>query len=785
MAASIIHTGVLGINGRNLLYIKPLNDSKAIRFADDKLKTKGVLSARGIPAPKFFSKITSPEELEKFKWETLPTPCVLKPNAGYGGQGIIVFETKEKNAWISKSKKRYSVEDIKKHIRYILRGEFSITGTPDIAFFEQKIECHEALALFSKFGLPDIRIIVFNLVPVMAMLRVPTRESKGKANLHSGGIGIGIDLAKGETTLAIQKKGKITRLPDSGEVIAGKKIPFWDQILLIASQIQTMSTLGYLAVDIALDKQGPVLLEINARAGLSVQNANGEGLRSRLERIKNVKVISPEKGVRLAQDLFGNKVEKEMVNEYGKQVIGLEEEAEITLKQGGTKKLFARIDANETKNFVEEEFFRKIAGNQKSAILDFKIRNTRSRGMFYPAKLKNTKHQAIIGGKILNKFLLDPTIKPPEQQISASPRMALQKADEIICGIDRKISLINATKPTNLAEEKTKFMGDPNYNPHFQYLKKGYPFKEFRDALKNLKLHEAPLGTLLAHKRSELLTKLDTIEAIGNDEKFTEAACKLFGKPGEKIIETAQLMLKNMKRKKTTETLESAEKLGLRCKELLETYGITDWKIIYKDSLTARFTIGKKNSLLIKKDAVFSENEIRKILAHEIETHVLTTLNGRNQPYKIFERGLAGYLETQEGLAIYHQESVFPLKQNINIAVGTILADMTLKKTFRDLYNFALKYVDEETAWQLALKAKRGMVDTEKKGGFPKNHLYLQGCLKIKDFLSGGGKLEDIFLGKIALDQLSIVKTIKEIRPPKYLPRSIRENTLHQKEKAI
>jgi alpha-L-glutamate ligase-like protein/uncharacterized protein (TIGR02421 family) len=768
----IFNTGVLGMNGRNLLYVKALNNKDAIRFADDKLKTKGFLAARKIPVPKLFGKIGSAEELAKFKWDQLPESFVLKPNAGYGGEGIVVIQKKEDGVWISEGNKRYSQKDLADHVKYILRGEFAINNMPDVAFFEQKIDCHEALSTFSQYGLPDIRIIVFNLVPVMAMLRVPTKESQGKANLHTGGIGVGVDLAKGETTFAIQKNVPIEVMPDTNEIIHGHKIPYWDEILLISSQVQTISTLGYLAVDIAVDKAGPVLIEINARAGLAVQNANREGLRSRLERLKKTKVISPEKGVRLAQDLFGNKIEKEIKEQYGKQIIGLESDIELTMKRGGTIKVDARIDTQADKNFLDDDIFDKVGGNVEKAVIDFKIGNTRSRGVFYPANLKKVNHKAIISGKILSSFLIDPTFKKSEQKTPIVNEYALQKADEIICDIDEQISLIGAIKPINQGEEKIKFLSDSKYNPNFEYADKEYPIEEFRDKLKRLKLDDSPLGTILAHKRGELLSKLDVIENIGKDNEFTNAAIKLYGKPNESTVNYAKELLKNYKKTAHKKKTYNSEQLRARCKKLLTEYGIKEWRILMKEHLTSRATIGKNYTLLIRKNAVFHEDEMQKLLVHELETHMLTTLNGKNQPYRIFERGFSRYLETQEGLAIYNQESIYPLKNNLSIILGTILASLALKKSFREVYEFAKKHTDDEdSAWQLAVKAKRGLKDTEKIGGFTKNHLYLQGYLKVKEYLEKGGLIEDIYLGKINVEQLPLVRQLKDIKQPKYLPK--------------
>ena len=162
------------------------------------------------------------------------------------------------------------------------------------------------------------------------MLRLPTKESEGKANLHMGAVGVGIDIAKGQATYCTYKNKIIEELPEGLGKIRGLKIPYWDEILNISSRVQLITNLGYMAIDICIDKNsGPVLLEINARAGLGVQIANLAPLRKRLERIEGVKVTTPAKGVRIAKDMFGNIVEKEIEHLSGKQIIGTEENAGV------------------------------------------------------------------------------------------------------------------------------------------------------------------------------------------------------------------------------------------------------------------------------------------------------------------------------------------------------------------------------------------------------------------------------------------------------------------------
>ena len=198
-----------------------------------------------------------------------------------------------------------SESDLRNHIQNILDGSFSRTNTPDIAFFEERIKISKVFKPYSYKGMPDVRVIVYNGVPVMAMLRLATKESEGKANLQLGGIGCGIDMATGVTTSSVQGKSRIIEyLPQSRLSLRGIKIPYWDRILEMAVLAQKASRLGYLGADVAIDRdRGPVFLELNARPGLSIQIANLDGLLSRLQRVEGLKVKSVSHGIKLAKNL--------------------------------------------------------------------------------------------------------------------------------------------------------------------------------------------------------------------------------------------------------------------------------------------------------------------------------------------------------------------------------------------------------------------------------------------------------------------------------------------------
>ena len=376
---------LLGLNARNLDYIRPYNKKKAKRLADNKLLSKRALRKGGIPVPKLLAKIRTAEELENFDWTSLPATFALKPNRGFGGGGILVVYGRKKVSkkiiqtdeqeipqpiWIKSDGSRVTVSDLKSHILNILDGAFSLSNMPDVAFFEERLTLLKLFKPYAYKGIPDIRVIVFNRIPVMAMLRLPTKESGGKANLQQGGIGVGIDLISGVTTTAVLGEGKIIDyVPGTRMLLSGIKIPYWKEILLLAVKAQEISGMGFLGADVAIDRErGPVFLEINARPGLGIQVANLAGLRERLERIKGLKIKTAARGVRVGRDLFGGEVEEEVEEISGRKVIGTIEKVKMIGKDGIEIEIEAKIDTGATSTSIDIELGRQLGFGD---VLDF------------------------------------------------------------------------------------------------------------------------------------------------------------------------------------------------------------------------------------------------------------------------------------------------------------------------------------------------------------------------------------------------------------------------------
>lgn len=356
---------LLGMNSRNLEYVRPLNFKSARKLADDKLASKKILEKNNIAVPKLIAKISTFAELENFDWSSLPNSFALKPNGGFGGEGIMIVYGKKRgmeNTWVKANRSLVTAEDLKNHIKNILYGSYSLSGTPDIAFFEERLQLLKLFKPYSYRGIPDIRVLVFNKVPVMAMLRLPTKASDGKANLQQGAIGVGIDMATGITTTAVLGKNRIIeRIPATRLYLSGIKIPYWKDILKLSIRAQEVSRLGFLGADIAIDKvHGPVIIELNARPGLSIQIANLAGLKERLKKVSGLKIKTLTRGIRVGVDLFGGEIEEEVEEISGKKVIGTVEKIKLIGKKEEEIEVLSRIDTGAGISSIDKELARKL-----------------------------------------------------------------------------------------------------------------------------------------------------------------------------------------------------------------------------------------------------------------------------------------------------------------------------------------------------------------------------------------------------------------------------------------
>ncbi|MFT5593389.1 MAG: alpha-L-glutamate ligase-like protein [Oceanicoccus sp.] len=305
-------SGILGMNKRNVAYISRHNPRRLFPLVDNKLKTKLLAQQAGITTPNLIATVTSQHDVSSLaNYLAGSQGFAVKPAKGSGGKGILVLNRHDDEHFVKNNGNLISLLDLQRHVSNILSGLYSLGGAPDVAIIEELIEFDPQFNGYSFEGVPDIRVIIFKGFPVMAMMRLATRASDGKANLHQGAVGVGLDIATGKPLHAVQNGQSILHHPDTGQDLSQLKIDNWQTLLMLAARCYEVTGLGYLGADMVIDSsKGPMLLELNARPGLTIQVANGTGLLHRLTPIDRLSAKelnhSPEKRVALAQAWFAS-----------------------------------------------------------------------------------------------------------------------------------------------------------------------------------------------------------------------------------------------------------------------------------------------------------------------------------------------------------------------------------------------------------------------------------------------------------------------------------------------
>jgi alpha-L-glutamate ligase-like protein len=354
---------ILGMNARNFLFQGKYNRLRSKRIADSKLTTKRVLKINKLAMPKLYKQFKNNNKVENFDWQTLPESFVIKPSQGLGGEGILVIDKKDGEEWLSVDGNRLSENDLRLHALDILSGRYSMLDLPDRAFIEERVRVHPRFAPISSHGTPDVGVLVFNKIPVMAFLRLPTEESHGKANMFQGAIACGIDINSGVTTNAVRYTDDVKFFPDTRRKLTGIKIPRWDEVLELAVNTAEAVGLGYCRVDIALQpritktgklKSTPMVLEINAQPGLKIQLANRAGLLARLKHVEGLSVKTVKQGIEIGKQLFSVREEE------GDIRVGIFEDIEVVDINGEKHTVKAKIDTGAFRTSIDTELAKQL-----------------------------------------------------------------------------------------------------------------------------------------------------------------------------------------------------------------------------------------------------------------------------------------------------------------------------------------------------------------------------------------------------------------------------------------
>lgn len=294
--------GIVGLNHRNAQLISLHNPRRYFPRVDNKLLSKKLAQEAGIAVPQLYAVARTNRDASNLdRLLDGHDDFVIKPAHGAGGEGIVIITGRIGDYYRRGSGALMSRDDLRHHISNIISGLYSLGGQPDQAMIEQRVEFDPLFEHITWQGVPDIRTVVYRGVPVMAMVRLPTRMADGKANLHQGAVGAGVDIATGTTLRGVWRNTLVDVHPDTGAPIQGLKIPQWERLLELSARCHALSGLGYLGVDVVLDaRYGPLMLELNARPGLNIQLANRHGLAHRIRAVDRDAPVNGSSPARVA-----------------------------------------------------------------------------------------------------------------------------------------------------------------------------------------------------------------------------------------------------------------------------------------------------------------------------------------------------------------------------------------------------------------------------------------------------------------------------------------------------
>jgi len=365
---------ILGMNARVQLYTIQ-NSSKAKRYGFSKLKSKKFLAKHDISVPNLYAQLSSQEELREFKWNSITGGFAIKPANGSAGSGIVVIKRKVRSkGWLSVDDKIYTEDDLRLHASDILDGQYSTWGSNHIVIIEERIPLHPDLEQYAQVGTPDVRVIVYRKIPVMAMLRLPTSASRGRANLHQGAVALGIDFGTGKTTFGVDgriaystfgDRRLLDNFPGTNLPVAGIEIPFWNEVLKTAVRVANATGLKYMGVDVFLHpEKGPLVAEVNTYPGLSIQLANNAGLRRRLERLDGVQARNVNHAVKLAQTLFAESYPSLSPGDVDRPILQSKENVLVYDEYDKTAEIECLINTGRYRSVIAEELANRLQLNE-------------------------------------------------------------------------------------------------------------------------------------------------------------------------------------------------------------------------------------------------------------------------------------------------------------------------------------------------------------------------------------------------------------------------------------
>lgn len=831
--------GILWLNARNLQYITKFNPKKQIRLATNKFQTKEFLMQRWIPVPKTYAHITHRDHLFHTNFANFNhEKFVVKPNRWSQWNWIYIIKDVKKikstekkvevevKRWFvpqfiatvrHKLKKKYYDSfyahlphypyeyriwsnwiadfDFKQKLVHILDWQYRIWNKPDSILIEEYVEAGEWFEAYCERWLADVRIISFNLVPIAAMVRVPTEKSEGKANIAQWGIALWVDVATWRiSSLSWKWAGKVfsEKFPPEYAHFKDMKVPHWNELLQLSANAQFFVNIWYVGLDWVITKKWPMLIELNGRAWIEIQNITRQPLLSRMRKIEDMAIRTPKKWVEIAHALFNEA--KAPVKDA--QFLYLSQ-SWILSKPWDTAvsiDVIATAVIQKKRNYISRSLMNKL--DTSRLVIKLPDSNIRTVITVYVSD-KVHGHKIVLWTDFLQDYMLKAEHKSHphiefihKRNLLEDEFQDLQILDQNLLSLSKKINLSSALKPINYLSELDTFISKKwKYNPRFRY---SYPSKNsiqsWKDNLKRLydqqaggTLLESGFAQLFYDKMHELDSKIGLIDAYVNQnlDKMYKYNKAIFGKFDNKLlkeskqkIETYDLDIEVNMWRKLSWTEVKKEVL-----DYLKKKNLTHIPVYTTTRSMSRISIWFKHwkpfiNLLVTDRGSFLEAKMEAKLVHEIDVHLMRYINWQKSGRNIMTMWTAWYVKDEEGLAIWNAEQVMrkfiPEHENLAIYEKYYWLSAAQELSFRNLAEFVMdnKYDNSRIkswswVYNTCLKMKRGVQNTEiihPGAVYLKDKVYLEWYDKIRDHVAKNWKIDErLMVWKIKLEDLDSI----------------------------
>ncbi len=801
------------MNARNLQYIKKFNPQKSIRLANDKFKSKKFLNERWIPVPKTFDLITNRSDLYTYDFKSLGVEeLIAKPCNWSRWRGIYrikPIETPEdahllwddsmfdlffnqqslyKDQWYKVGSEVIPDQTLRRYLVDVLDGKNSMWRWWDNILLEELIVPGSWFEPFCTEWLADIRVIVFNLIPVAAMLRVPTVESDWKANLDRWWIWLWINVSTWKVRSMFQNWTIYKKdFPSEYEKMEGKKISYWNDILSYSSKVQYFTNLWYLALDWVITEEWPKLLEINARAWLKFQLAAILPLRRRLDKIKDMKVNDPEKWVEIAKTLF-TEDKGQLIS--ASKVIYLSQHWKLKKETQEGKKITMDVIVDVDIKRQRTTIWNQVRDFLWDEIVSFSLELQDSHITFHDFSFKGSKktedNTIILGRDLAQEYYLKPIKKIFTSQHVISNKNVIEHEldklhilDENLFKLSKLLNLSRILKPTNYLEELDNFITwNGHYNPKFTYNrpsdKKLHSIYQQINRLKEKYFDysswmKSPFSIIFLNKANELLKKHALLVAYKKQKysEILESNKALFWPIDPELIKESKRMIFDHE----NDDHQLWRKLqSLEIREYILSYLTQQWfhwvHVYFDSNTTSRLTVArsaKKINIKIMQWLIIREKDLQATLAHEVDVHVRRYMNWSKTWRHILRQWTAHFISDEEGLAVTESLKYLPewYERKWRFLRYYYLS-LVANKDFAGIASIImwLRNVTLRTAFSDVLRVKKWIQNTwfiDEWAVYYKDKVYLDGQKKIQKWIDAWWDTEDLMVGKITIQDLEIV----------------------------